>query len=136
MVLENLARLYRETDFLTIYIAEAHASDEWSLGHVGGANAEAGGKWNVKNARTMEERLALAQRWVEALRQDTAIESLYVVDAMNDAARKQYGAWPERLCVIEDGTIKFFGGQGPWDYKPHRVAKWLAQRFPGGSSNL
>ena len=114
---------------MTIYIAEAHASDEWSLGLTpNGANAGANKKWDVPLPRTMEARLELAQTWVESLQPDTP----YAVDLMNDNSRLAYGAWPERLVIIEDGVVQYYGGQGPWEYKPKEVADWLAQRFNKG----
>ena len=74
---------------MTIYIAEAHASDEWSLGMTpAGANGGANKKWDVPLPRTMEARLELAQTWVKSLQPDTP----YVVDLMNDNSRLAYGA--------------------------------------------
>ena len=34
------------------------------------------------------------------------------------------------MTTVEDGVVKYYGGQGPWGYKPEEVEEWLAQRFP------
>ena len=111
-------------DMVTIYIAEAHAADEWTLRS--STNAELDGKWDVMLARDMSSKIKLAQDWVDWLQPSTP----YVVDTMEDSARLAYGAWPERLVIVEDGVVKYYGGQGPWGYKPEEVEEWLAQRFP------
>ena len=113
---------------MTIYIAEAHASDEWSLGTTpAGANAGVNKKWDVALPRNMKDRLEVAQAWVKSLHPQTP----YAVDLMDDNSRLAYGAWPERLVVIEDGVVQYYGGQGPWEYKPKEVADWLSHRFNG-----
>ena len=72
---------------------------------------------------------------------------------MDDPARLAYGAWPERMVIVEDGVVKYYGdrkyfshcsfpgglhlilhecmrAEGPWGYKPEEVMTWLANRFP------
>lgn len=123
-VLEQLAVHYQQADFLTIYIVEAHAADEWSLRD--SQNAEMDGRWDVKVAQTLQERQKLASDWVAFL----AAKTQYVVDLMDDNARLAYGAWPERLVILEDGVVQYYGAQGPWGYQPDEVARWLQKRFP------
>ena len=122
-----------KADFLTIYIAEAHASDEWSM--LDTRNATDNGRFDVPLARTIEDRLKLANDWVAWLSEwlnKTGKESVpYAVDPMDDNARLAYGAWPERLVVIENGTVEYYGAMGPFGYKPEEVRQWLAARFPG-----
>ena len=65
------------------------------------------------------------------LGEQSAPQTPYAVDLMDDNSRLAYGAWPERLVVIEDGVVQYYGGQGPWDYKPKEVADWLSHRFNG-----
>ena len=40
------------------------------------------------------------------------------MDDMQDTLMKAYGAWPERLYVIQGGKILYKGGKGPFFYKP------------------
>ena len=47
-----------------------------------------------------------------------------------------YGAWPERLYIIVDGTIVYQGGLGPFDYKLHEVQHWLAASYGMRGSSL
>ena len=115
-------------DFLTIYIAEAHASDEWTL--LDTTNAEQGGRFNVPAHQTMDDRLMTANKWVEHLKGSGASSCTYVVDLMDDACRVAHAAWPERLAVVEDGVYVYYGGQGPWGYDTHEVEAWLKARFP------
>jgi hypothetical protein len=89
------------------------------------------GKWDVAVAQTMAQRLKAANEWVRYLQPTMD----YAVDMMEDEARLAYGAWPERLAILEHGRIQYYGGQGPWGYHPSEVEKWLEQRF-GDSSKL
>lgn len=42
-----------------------------------------------------------------------------VVDGVDDAVGKAYGAWPERLYVVDaEGVIHYQGGYGPFDFDP------------------
>lgn len=122
--LEELYGAYDGLDVVTIYIAEAHAADEWTL--LDSTNAEEDGKWNVQLARDIESRVALAKDWVDWIKPSTT----YLVDTMDDSARLAYGAWPERLVVVEDGVVQYYGDHGPWGYKPEELAEWLTERFP------
>ena len=76
-------------------------------------------------ARNLDERMKLAQDWVDWLKP----ESPYAVDMMDDNARLAFAAWPERLVVLENNKVQYYGDQGPWGYKPEEVQTWLEQRF-------
>lgn len=112
-----------------MYIAEAHASGEWTLRD--SANAELGGKWDVPVPVSLEQRLGTMREWVAWLDENGGAGTQYYCDLMDDAARLAYGAWPERLAVVEDGTLRYYGGQGPFLYKPEELEAWLRRRFPG-----
>ena len=109
------------------YIAEAHASDEWSL--LDSTNGVHEGKFDVQAAQSMEQRLATAREWVEWLNP----KQEYAVDLIDDNTRLAYAAWPERLAVLEgdeeDTRVAYFGKQGPWGYNPSEVHRWLMERF-------
>jgi hypothetical protein len=107
-------------DFLTVYVREAHPTDEWQM------------KSNVKEdvcyaqPKTLEQRVAIAQDFVK--RQKYPLP--FGIDDMNNAADLAYSAWPERLYVIdEQGRIAFAGGIGPFKYDPQEVRAWLTKRF-------
>ena len=48
-----------------------------------------------------------------------------VMDTMKDEANSAYGAFPERLYIILDGTIVYQGGMGPFFYKLQEVKDFL-----------
>ena len=109
--------------FLTIYIEEAHAYDEWWLPESPGACV--GGKAYIANHRNLEDRLTAARKFV----QDTRLTSDVVCDSFDDQVNDRFGAWPERLYIIQDGVVVYKGGMGPFDYKLAEVKDWLAERF-------
>jgi Iodothyronine deiodinase len=107
-------------DFLTVYVREAHPTDEWQM------------KSNVKEdvcyaqPKTLEQRVAIAQDFVA--RQKYPLP--FGIDDMNNAADLAYSAWPERLYVIDEhGHIAYAGGIGPFKYDPQEVRAWLSKRF-------
>lgn len=48
-----------------------------------------------------------------------------MVDTMDDEATKAYGAFPERLFIIQQGKIVYEGGMGPYNYDLEEVKNWL-----------
>ena len=107
-------------DFLTVYVREAHPTDEWQM------------KSNVKEdvcyaqPKTLEQRVAIAKDFVE--RQKYPLP--FGIDDMNNAADLAYSAWPERLYVIDEhGRIAYAGGMGPFNYDPQEIRAWLTKRF-------
>ena len=119
-----MVQLYNDykdhADFLTVYVREAHPTDEWQM------------KSNVKEdvcyaqPKTLAQRVAIANDFIQ--RYKYPIE--FGIDDMANAADLAYSAWPERLYVIDErGHIAYRGGMGPFHYDPAEVRTWLAQRF-------
>jgi hypothetical protein len=107
-------------DFLTVYVREAHPTDEWQM------------KSNVKDdvcysqPKTLEQRLAIANDFTKRFNFNLP----FGIDDMSNAADLAYSAWPERLYVIdESGHVAYRGGMGPFHYKPAEVRDWLAARY-------
>lgn len=107
-------------DFLTVYVREAHPTDEWQM------------KSNVKDdvcyaqPKTLEQRVAIARDFTKRFR----FTLPFGIDDMSNAADAAYSAWPERLYVIdESGRIAYRGGIGPFNYHPIEVRQWLAARY-------
>lgn len=68
--------------------------------------------------RSLDERIEVGQACMLKL----ALEMPAVVDEMDDAVARAYGAVPERLYLIgEDGTVVYKGGMGPMFFRP---AEW------------
>ncbi|KAG7514170.1 type I iodothyronine deiodinase [Solea senegalensis] len=97
-------------DFLVIYIAEAHSTDEWAFTN----------NIDISQHRSLEDRLSAAQILVQR-------EPLcpVVVDEMNDVTAMKYGALPERLYVLQAGKIIYKGREGPAGYNPLEVRSIL-----------
>jgi hypothetical protein len=109
-------------DFLTVYVREAHPTDEWQM------------KSNLKDKddvcyaqpKTLEQRLAIANDFTKRFK----FPLPFGIDDMSNAANDAYAAWPERLYVIdESGHIAYRGGMGPFNYNPAELREWLAARY-------
>jgi len=85
-------------DFLTIYISEAHAMDEWPYGN----------KICFKQPKTIEERLAIANKFVS----ETKYETPLVVDSIANTFESEFAAWPERFFILQEKKVIFIGEPG------------------------
>jgi type I thyroxine 5'-deiodinase len=121
-----MAERYRDrASFRTIYIKEAHAEDEWQMDD----NVDEGVCY--AQPRTFEDRLRIARDFVA--RFDYGIPLW--VDDIDDAAKKLYSGWPERLYVVDaDGRIAYKGDPGPFGFHPEEVDAWLAAHPPAAST--
>lgn len=106
-------------DFLTLYIKEAHPTDEWQV--------TSNEKESVcyTQPRTTGARLAIARDFVARFKYGLPL----LVDPIENEANRLYAAWPERLYVVEGGAIRYKGGTGPFNFHPEEVEAWLASRF-------
>ena len=112
---------YKEhADFLTVYVREAHPTDEWQM------------KSNVKDdvcyaqPKTLEQRVVIANDFTKRFKYTIP----FGIDDMSNAADLAYSAWPERIYIIdESGHIAYRGGMGPFLYKPEEARNWLAARY-------
>ena len=107
-------------NFLTVYVREAHPTDEWQM------------KSNLKDdvcyaqPRTLEQRVTIANDFVKRFK----FTLPFGIDDMSNAANDAYAAWPERIYIIdESGRIAYRGGIGPFNYKPEEAREWLAARY-------
>lgn len=101
-----------------VYIQEAHPTDGWQV-----PNNERDGVLIARH-RAMPERRRVAASCANALSLTTPL----LVDGMENAVDRAYGAWPERLYVIaRDGTIAYQGGKGPFHFDPEELERFLAQ---------
>uniref|UniRef100_A0A7N6BIJ7 Iodothyronine deiodinase n=1 Tax=Anabas testudineus TaxID=64144 RepID=A0A7N6BIJ7_ANATE len=99
-----------ESDFLVVYIAEAHSTDGWAFNN----------NYDINQHRSLEDRRCAAQILVQK-------EPLcpVVVDEMDDVTAIKYGALPERLYVLRAGKVVYKGGPGPWGYNLQEVRSFL-----------
>jgi hypothetical protein len=73
-------------DFLTIYIVEAHAQDEWPVGD----------PLHITQPISDAERCGVARQFS----QDYALRLPLVVDSVANSFSEQYAAWPIRFFVL------------------------------------
>ena len=71
--------------------------------------------------RTLQERCQAA----EMLKKSSGCSTPILVDTMDNEATQAYGAYPERLFIIQDRKIVYEGGTGPYNYSLGEVKKWL-----------
>jgi len=83
--------------FALVYIAEAHASDEWPVGlSISHARAP----------RTLPERMELARQLVvRTQRQCPSWNVPVLVDGMEDLFQQSFAAWPMRFFVLDGGRV-------------------------------
>ena len=114
---------YKEhADFLTVYVREAHPTDEWQMK----SNLQDKDDVCYAQPKTLEQRLAIANDFTKR----SKFPLPFGIDDMSNAANDAYAAWPERLYVIdESGHIAYRGGMGPFNYNPAEVREWLAARY-------
>lgn len=83
-------------DFLSVYIAEAHASDAWPLGNIVA----------TPDHKSMEERLAAANDFVTRFGSQLPC----VVDGMTNAFDEAFAVWPERFYVVDNDRTMYLVG--------------------------
>jgi iodothyronine deiodinase-like protein len=104
-------------DFLTIYIKEAHPTDEWQM--------ESNEKEGVcyPQPKTLAQRVAIANDFVHRFHYPIPL----LVDGFDNRANALYAGWPERLYVVDQSkTVVYKGKPGPFGYHPEELEAWLA----------
>jgi len=92
-----------------------------------------GGHPLVQEPVTLEERKKLAGSCTTGLKISN-IPTL--VDLMNDAVNKAYGAHPDRLYLVgKDGKIAFAGGRGPRGFQPDELERAIKKEL-GANAKL
>lgn len=119
-------RLYEDykdhVDFLTIYIREAHPTDEWRMA----SNEKNRDDVCYVQPKTLDQRVAIANDFTKRFKFNLP----FGIDDMSNAANDAFAAWPERLYILdESGRISYKGGNGPFKYDPKEVRVWLAAHF-------
>lgn len=120
---EKLYEDYKDhADFLTIYVREAHPTDEWQMK----SNGKDKDDVCYAQPKTLEQRVAIANDFTKRFKYSVP----FGIDEMNNAANDAYAAWPERLYILdENGRVSYKGGNGPFKYNPKEVRAWLAERY-------
>lgn len=89
----------RVLSILLVYIAEAHAADEWPVGDAYSVRRE------VVQPKTLAARVSDAAHFMDHFGLDWPL----LVDdpEAGDPFLNQYGAWPTRFFVLKDAKISF-----------------------------
>jgi hypothetical protein len=109
---------------LTVYIREAHPTDEWQM------TANETDSICYRQPRTTAARVAIANDFQSRFHYELPL----VVDAIENPADRSYAGWPERFYIVsERGVIAYKGQTGPFGFHPEEVEAWLAARFPAAA---
>jgi hypothetical protein len=104
-------------DVYFVYVAEAHAVDEWQMS----SNEEEGIR--VTQQTRLDERIPAARDAAARL----GLTMPVLVDGMENAASIAFAAWPERIVVVDrDGRIAYPGAPGPDGFDPAEAGRRLA----------
>lgn len=88
-LLNSLYLKYKDSvNFVSIYIAEAHADDEWPI--------RTEKKLKIKQHQTIEDRQAAAK----LLQEEYGWKIPLVLDSMENAFQTAYSGWPLRIVLI------------------------------------
>jgi len=117
---------YRDkVEFFLVYIREAHPTDaqpgrDGAPGGLRGADPARGP--DIKQPKTLDERVVAATKCI----QDLKLTLPVLVDDMEGSAEKAYGAWPDRIAVIDTaGKIAYHCGPGPRGFNPAAAREML-----------
>jgi len=103
-----------------VYIAEAHAADEWPVG----------GKFVVNQPKTLEQRRAACMQFRELFQLQDSPLKMMIDDPEDNAVDAVFALWPTRFYVIESGIVQFKAEPSRvHEYDLDQVRHWLENRF-------
>jgi len=114
MVEEYKSRVF----FLTIYIKEAHAADQWKLGD----------KIVINQHKSNEERLQATKLMIESMN----FKIPTIIDTVENTFEELFAVWPERYILLEREGDNFklnyisspeAYGHNPITFKQHLIWK-------------
>ena len=73
--------------------------------------------------KSLKDRLVAA----ELLKKSRRCSVPVMVDMFDNEATNAYGAFPERLFIIQEGKIVYEGGTGPYNYDLTELQSWLEE---------
>jgi hypothetical protein len=106
--------------FLLVYIREAHAFDEWAF------------KENTKEGIVVAQPVSEGTRCSVARRMCARLDVSMpvVVDTVEDRVATLYGAWPDRVYVLDEaGVVVQKTAVGPFGFRPSDVREVLVSRW-------
>lgn len=102
--------------FLAIYIAEAHARDQWPVGKTISC---------VDQPKTLEQRLKYARKFQE----NFGLIMPMLVDNMENNFHLTYGSWPFRFFIIFQNQLILKAQPDEQDFTYHinEIDSWIEQ---------
>lgn len=100
-------------DSVLVYIEEAHPSDGW---------VSSDAPYQIPQHRCLEDRLKAA----ELMNQEVP-GCVVVADSMDNSSNAAYGAYFDRLYILQDSKVVYQGGRGPEGYRISELRNWLDQ---------
>ena len=115
-------RYGEDVAFYVVYIREAHPENGWVVTDNRDEDI------TVDDPTSAEERHDVA----ESCLVKSAIRIPTLLDSMDDASARAYGAWPDRLYLIaRGGRVAFQGGPGPFGFLPEELGAAIVQELAG-----
>ncbi len=111
--------------FLAVYIAEAHARDQWPVGKTISC---------VDQPTTLAERL----RNAEQFKKNFKFEMPMLVDNMDNTFHNTYGSWPFRFFVIYEGKLilKAQPDKETFAYDMNEIDNWISNFYQSRSQTI
>jgi hypothetical protein len=110
---------------LAIYIAEAHARDQWPVG---------------KTISCVDQPTTLAQRlqYAQEFKKNFNFEMPLLVDDMNNTFHNTYGSWPFRFFVIYEGKLilKAEPDKETYFYNIDEIDDWITNFYQTRSQTI
>lgn len=103
--------------WLLVYIAEAHAEDEWPIG----APVVA-----VNQHKNTAERAKACKDCADAL----GIQLPTVLDGTDNEFDDTYASWPLRFYLIDNGIIEHIAMPTEGAYDMTEIDQWLSMKVP------
>lgn len=111
----SIAAQYEDmATFVFVYIAEAHAQDEWPISQL---------DKEIMRHQTLADRLAAAIGFLQAFPMHEAYR--IVLDSMEDSFNAAFASWPFRSWVVLDGALAFKAQPREANYDVTELGAWL-----------
>jgi hypothetical protein len=111
-----------------VYIAEAHAVDEWPINssrYVPSGEAVA-----LRQPTNKEERLEACETFLRTYGlSDVGAMHVVVDDPIDEAFQKVFAPWPIRMYIVEDGSMQLISEPTECSHDVGALREWLDNRF-------
>jgi hypothetical protein len=129
--IHNIADEFKShpVDILTVYILEAHATDEWPISS--SRYSPTGSAVAFEQHKKLQDRIGAANKFVE----DFNYRIPMCVDTMENQFEKEYAPWPIRFYIVEKLAenepvkISLIAFPRNASYDISVIRKWLCKRF-------